>query len=354
MALGETPVSSVGLKNKPALRHRHLRLITRRALGNAGLHQRRNAVVLHLIDDRANIDSLIQRRANAQRLHARADLFVEALGDALLHQQPRARAAHLPLVEPDAVDKAFHSGIKIGVVEDNERALAAEFERQFLTGIRRDLADDAANFGGTGECNLVDPRMLNDGRAGSTVAVDDVQHALGQPNLVRNLGEGQRGERRVLRWLNHDSASRRQRRRYLPRKHQQRKIPRNDLPHHARRRIARELFIAQLRPSRMVIEMPRHERNIDVARLANRLAVVERLQHSKPPRVLLHLPRQRIEIPRPLMPRQRLPTGQRRPRRLHRAIDLRRIGASTVASTSPVAGFFTANAPRPRLQRPNP
>ena len=73
-----------------------------------------------------------------------------------------------------------------------------------------------------------------------------------------------------------------------------------------------------------MIEMPRHQRNIDVAALANRLAVVHRFQHRQQPRMLLHQPRQRIQISRPRMRSKRLPLRRRRPRRFHRGIDVGR------------------------------
>ncbi len=55
-------------------------------------------------------------------------LAIKRLGHAFLHQQPRPRAAHLPLVEPDRVHQTFDRGVEIGVVEDNERRFAAQFE----------------------------------------------------------------------------------------------------------------------------------------------------------------------------------------------------------------------------------
>ena len=53
--------------------------------------------------------------------------------------------------------------------------------------------------------------------------------------------------------------------------------------------------------------MPRDKGNVDVAALADGLAVVHRLQNRETARVLLHLPRQSIQIARALMAAQRLP-----------------------------------------------
>ena len=59
---------------------------------------------------------------------------------------------------------------------------------------------------------------------------------------------------------------------------------------------AGKLRVHQLGPSGVVIEVPCDERNVDVAALADRLAVVERLHHREQARMLLDQPRQRIEI----------------------------------------------------------
>ena len=75
----------------------------RGALFFALLDHRTHPIELHLVDQRADIGVLVERVAEAQMAHALPDPREEALGDALLHQEPRAGAADLALVEPDAV-----------------------------------------------------------------------------------------------------------------------------------------------------------------------------------------------------------------------------------------------------------
>src|SRR2546430_433806 len=77
-------------------------------------------------------------------LHARARSRAQRVGDSLVSQEPRSGAAHLPLVEPDRVPHALDHAVQIGVVEHDDRALAAELERELLTGARRRLADQAS------------------------------------------------------------------------------------------------------------------------------------------------------------------------------------------------------------------
>ena len=72
-----------------------------------------------------------------------------------------------------------------------------------------------------------------------------------------------------------------------------------------------------------MIEVPRDERNVDVARLANRLAVVHALEHGEQPRVLLNAARERVEVPRARVRRRAPSTRAARAR-----------AAATAASTS--------------------
>ena len=60
------------------------------------------------------------------------------------------------------------------------------------------------------------------------VAGDDVERARRESGLERQLGQAQRGERRVLGGLQHDAAAGGKRRADLPDRHQQREIPRDD------------------------------------------------------------------------------------------------------------------------------
>ena len=86
------------------------------------------------------------------------ELVDERLGDRLLDEQPRPGAAHLALVEVDAVDDALDRLVERRVVEDDVGGLAAELERQRLVGAGDATADLAADLGRAGERDLVDVR----------------------------------------------------------------------------------------------------------------------------------------------------------------------------------------------------
>ncbi len=69
--------------------------------------------------------------------------------------------------------------------------------------------------------------------------------------------------------------------------------------------------------------MPGHQRNINVATFANRLAVVHRLENREQPGMLLHQPRDGIQIARASMRSERAPSGRRSPRGFDRGINVR-------------------------------
>jgi hypothetical protein len=76
----------------------------------------------------------------------------------------------------------------------------------------------------------------------------------------------------------------------------------------------------------MVIEVPGNERDVDVAGLADGLAVVERLQDGKEPAVLQDLPGQRVQIPGPGMTTESPPLGLGRSGGTNRPVHVARTG----------------------------
>ena len=153
----------------------------------------------------------------------------------------------------------------------------------FLLAAGGRAGDHLADLGRPGERDLVDVRVLDQRAAGVAGAGDDVDDAGRQVGLLADLGEQQRGQRRRLGRLEHDGVAAGERRRDLPGQHQQREVPRDDLAGDAERLGVRpEARVVELvGPARVVEEPGRHQRDVDVARLADRLAVVERLEHRQ-------------------------------------------------------------------------
>src|SRR5258705_10818110 len=120
----------------------------------------------------------------------------------------RSGAAHLPLIEPDRVHDAFDDAVEIGVLEHDEGTLAAQLEGQLLAAARGRLANDAADFRGARERDLLDVRMLHQNLARGSVAAADVEPDRWQPALHGDPGKAQGGERRELGGLQDDRVPR--------------------------------------------------------------------------------------------------------------------------------------------------
>src|ERR1019366_4519069 len=97
-----------------------------------------------------------------------------------------------------------------------------------------------------------------------------------------------------------------------------------------------ELVLQELRPAGMVIEMPRHQRNINVATLADGLAVVHRLKNRHQPGMPLHQPRDGIQVARAGMRSERAPSGRRSSRGLDRHVNVRDRGLRNRRELLPV------------------
>src|SRR5260370_18789208 len=113
-----------------------------------------NALELHARDDGPNVNGFVQRRTDSQGVHAVLNFADQLIRDALLHQQPRAGAANLSLVEPDAVDEALDGAVEIGVFKNDERRLTAKFEGKLFMALRGDLSNHPPHFRRARKTNL--------------------------------------------------------------------------------------------------------------------------------------------------------------------------------------------------------
>jgi hypothetical protein len=136
----------------------------------------------------------------------------------------------------------------------------------------------------------------------SSVAGDDVDRAGRQLGLAADVGEEERGERRRLGRLQDDRVAARQRRRHLPRQHEEREVPRDDLGGDAERPRApvREGVLELVGPAGVVEEVRGGQGQVDVARLLDRLAAVQRLGHGQLAASLLDDPGDAEEVLRAL------------------------------------------------------
>ena len=179
-----------------------------------------------------------------------------------------------------------HGRIEIGIGEDDVGAFPPELERQPLEARRRLPHDDPCRLAGAGEGDLVDARMVDKRRPGRRpVAGHDIDHAVGDPRLLRQSREPQAGQRRLLRRLHDDRATGGKGRPPLPGHHQDREVPRDHLPHHPHRLAARVAVVVAVDrdrraldlvgPAGVVAEALHGQRDVDRPRVGDRLAVVE-------------------------------------------------------------------------------
>ena len=161
-----------------------------------------------------------------------------------------------------------------------------------------------------------------------------VHHTVGDSGLGDQPGQPQRGQRGLLGGLEHHGVPGRQRRGQLPRGHQQREVPRDDLPDHADRlaqRIGMEVGARHVRhrdvdcvaldlgrPPGHVVEHVRGQRHVGRLGHRERLAVVQRLQLGQLIQVLQDQVADPPDNPAPLRrghpaPRAPIERGARRP-----------------------------------------
>ena len=96
------------------------------------LDEAEHLLVLAARDQRAEQRAVGETVADRDPARLLGEAVEQARRERLLDQQPRGRAADLPLVPEDAEHHPLDRGLDVGVGEDDERRLAAELERDVL------------------------------------------------------------------------------------------------------------------------------------------------------------------------------------------------------------------------------
>ena len=179
----------------------------------------------------------------------------------------------------------------------------------------------AADLGRAGEADLRDVGMLDEPLADDrALADDDVDDALGDAGLERQLGEPERRERRQLGGLEHDRVAAGERRAELPRRDVEREVPGHDQPDDAERLAERQVDaagdgdrLAVLLVDGAGVEVEDVGDHADLAAGASdRLADVLRLDPRELLVVLLDERREAAEQPAAVGGGDRAPSGKRR------------------------------------------
>ena len=264
---------------------------------------------------------------------------------------------------------AFDGLVDLRVVEHDVGRLAAEFQRARDEALRRRCGDAVAHFGGAGERQLVEARMVQHGlTAARTAARQDVDHA-GRENLIEEPPELDERERRRGRRLDDDRIAGRQRGRDLPGAHQKRKVPGNDLTDdadrfmkHDRERVFVDLNGAaflRTKTSGEIAEMVRRERHVDQRRFADGLAVVAGFRFGEQRGIFINQIGDSEKLRRTLRGRTADQSGKAaRAAATARSTSAAEASAQS-ASFSPVAGLkvskvapFCASTHSPLMRRP--
>ena len=93
---------------------------------------RRDLGDMAFVDQRADLGRRIERVADLDLLHALGDPRGKFVGDRFLHQQAARRRAALAVERVDHEHDGIERAVEVGVVEHDDRVLAAEFEMHAL------------------------------------------------------------------------------------------------------------------------------------------------------------------------------------------------------------------------------
>lgn len=190
---------------------------------------------LALVDDSAELGVRICRIADLYCFEGSFQAAYEFVVDAFLNEYTGACAADLALVEEDADLYAFDGLVNIAVIENHVGRFSAQFEGCWNEFVACSLVYAMADFGGAGECEFVQIRMVEEVLAGlGACAGDDVQHAL-RKNVSDEADEFQYGKGGVGGRLEDDGVASSKSRSEFPTSHEEREVPRNDLAYNADR-----------------------------------------------------------------------------------------------------------------------
>src|SRR5699024_7145280 len=160
----------------------------------------------------------------------------ELLCHTALHQEAVRRHTGLARV-PDLGDHcSLDRLVQVGVVEDEERCVAAELQEWPHHSLRGCCHHLATDLGGPGEGDHPDRRVFE--QCSGQIArrtVHEVENAWGESGILHRAEHLGGGERGTLRHPGHDRAAGGQRRSHLPRLQGAREVPRGETYHHTGR-----------------------------------------------------------------------------------------------------------------------
>ena len=250
-----------------------------------------------LVDLAAHLGVILPRHADLDLVECRDRVLDELVVDVLVHEDAAAGAADLALVEQDAQLHAVEHHVPLGVGEDDVGGFAAELKRRGDQALRRRARHVAADLGRAGEREFGDTGIVEDVLSGlGTAAGDHVEHAGGN-DVLGQTRELEHRQARGRGGFEHGAVARGEHGSELPCRHEEREVPGNDLAddadglmQHERHHVAgQHVGLAGVgeQAAGEVAEVVDRVRDVDGARLADGLAVVERLDKGEMLGVLL-------------------------------------------------------------------
>ena len=167
-------------------------------------------------------------QAHLERAHRGAQVRDQPIVDLRAGVQPAGRRAILAGIVETESAHARHHGLEIGIVEHDDRRLAAELQVRALQ-IAGGSAQDLLARRTSPVSDTMRTRGCDDQRRADPLApaADDVHDPFGK-DLGEDLAELQRRQRCLLGGFEHDRVARGERRRELPGGHHQGIVPRRD------------------------------------------------------------------------------------------------------------------------------
>src|SRR5215211_7528802 len=185
-------------------------------------------LALVAVDEGAYLDALLGAAPDLHGFHTLRELLGELVRNAVCDMEAVGGGARLADVAHLGDHGALDRRVDVGVVEDEERGVAAEFHRDAQELLGR-LGDELAPYlGRAREGELAGARIGDkwSHRAAGGGARHHVQDAAGKACLLQDPGEGEHGEGGLLGRLHHHRATGGNGRPYLARPHRQREVPR--------------------------------------------------------------------------------------------------------------------------------
>src|SRR5258706_15710746 len=87
------------------------------------------------IDERADRDAGLGALSHLERADLLGNLRREGVVNRILHVDAIRADARLPGVAVLGCERALRSSVEVGIVEDDERRIAAQLERELLDGV---------------------------------------------------------------------------------------------------------------------------------------------------------------------------------------------------------------------------